>query len=167
MNLVKLMSKRIPVYLVLAIVVLVIAGSISAYAAISSATTRTVTTIGGEIFVLTEELTATPQGVGITIDTISAAGATLATNVTMTTAGASANTALTQGNFEYRLEAKIATTSASQEYSVELFADGTTKGTVYIGQDPSSPAVDDYVTVKWDLGTSLDDSVYEIQVLPE
>ena len=83
----------------------------------------------------------------------------------MTASGASANTALTQGNFEYRWEVKVKTTSANQKYSVELFAGGTSKGKVYIGQG-ASPAVNDYVTVKWDLGTSLDDQVYEVQVLP-
>lgn len=165
MKMVKVMRKRIPVYLVLAIAALIATCSIAAYAAIDSATTRTVTTIGGEIFVLTEELTVTPQGVGITTSTAATVGDTLANNVTMTTAGAPANTALTQGQFEYRLKVTVATVAAGQEYTVELFQDGTTKGTVYIGQ-VTGTSVDDYVTIKWDLGTSLDDNVYEIQVLP-
>ena len=161
------MRKPIPAYLVLVMLAVIAVMSVGVFSVISSASTRTVTTIGGEVLVITEELTVTPQGIGITTATIGAAGDTLPNNVTMTSGGASANTALTQGNFEYRLECNVTTTSAGQEYSVELFADGTSKGTVYIGQDPSTPAVDDYVIVKWDLGTSLDDSVYEIQVLPE
>ena len=160
------MKKKMPLYAVLLVLVVATFGSVQAYAAISSATTRNVTTIRGEILVLSEALTATPQGVGITISTASAVGSALASNVTMTSGGASANTALTQGHFEYKMKVEIATVQAGLEYSVELFADGTTKGKVYIGQAASGAAEGDYVTVKWDLGTSLASAVYEVQVLP-
>jgi len=161
------LTKRIPVYLVIFMLAITAMGSVAIYAITSSATTRTVTTIGGEIFVLTEELTLTPQGIGISTSTASAVGDSLANNVTMTSSGASANTALVLGQFEYRLNVEIATVSAAQDYSVELLANGVSQGTVYIGQDSSGAAIADYVTIKWDLGTSLDDSVYEIQVLPQ
>ena len=161
----KLMTKHIPAYLVLAMLAATVAGSVAVYASILSASTRTVTTVGGEVFILTEELTVTPLGIHITTADASAAGDTLANNVTITTAGASANTALTKGNFEYKLNVTVATVSAGQEYSVELFQGGTSKGKIYIGQ-VTGTQVGDYAILKWDLGTSLDDQVYEIQVLP-
>jgi hypothetical protein len=161
------MTKRVPAYVILAVIVAAIMLQAVVYAAISSASTRTVTTIGGEVFTLTEQLTLTPQGIGISTATASAAGSSLANNVTMTASGASANTALTQGNFEYRLEVAIATVSTAQAYSVQLLEDGTSKGTVYIGQASSGAAQNDYVTIKFDLGQSLSSAVYEIQVLPQ
>jgi len=166
MKTMRLMTRPVPAYLVLIILLVTAAAAVAVYAAVSSATPRTVTTISGEIFVLTEELTATPQGIGITNTTVGAVGDTLATNVTMTASpGASANTALTQGYFEYRLKIEIATPSAGKAYSVELFAGGISKGKVYIGQG-GSPAVGKYATIKWNLGTSLASQVYEVQVLP-
>jgi len=165
MKTIRLMMRPVPAYLVLIILLVTAAAAVAVYAAISSAPTRTVTTISGEVFVLTEELTATPQGIGITNATVGAVGATPATNVTMTASGASANTALTLGYFEYRLKIEITTLSAGKTYSVELFAGGISKGKVYIGQG-ASPVVGNYVTIKWDLGTSLASQVYEVQVLP-
>ena len=162
----KLLNKRIPFYVCLLLMTTGMAGSVSVYAVLNSATIRSITTISGEILVISEHLTATPQGVGITTSTASAVGSTLANNETMTAGGASANTALTQGYFEYRLKVEIATVAAGVEYSVELFADGTSKGKVYIGQASSGAAIGNYVTIKWNLGTSLASSVYEIQVLP-
>lgn len=61
---------------------------------------------------------------------------------------------------------QIAAVPAGSECSVELFASGTSKGKVYIGQAYFGAAVGDYVTLKWNLGISLDDTAYEIQVLP-
>ncbi|MDQ1281428.1 MAG: hypothetical protein QG670_2693, partial [Thermoproteota archaeon] len=51
-------------------------------------------------------------------------------------------------------------------YTVELFADGVSKGTAYIEQGAAS-VVADFVTIKWNLGASLNSAVYEIQVLPQ
>ena len=163
-----LMTRQIPVYLMLAMIcVSAISGAIVAHAAISIASPRTVTTIGGEVFSITEELTVTPQGIGITTSTAAAAG-TDESEVAMSASGTSANIALTQGNFEYRLKVAVATggVSNAKEYTVELLAGGTSKGTVYVEQGATS-VIADYVTIKWDLGTSLDDAVYEIKVLPQ
>lgn len=127
-------------------------------------TTRTVTTIDGEVFFITEELDTIPQGIGITTNTIGAAGDS-SSPVIMTVSGASANTALVQGRFEYRLKVEIDVVQGGDEYIVELYADGVSEGTVYIKQALAGAAINDYVTIKWDLGSSLDDSVYEIQIL--
>jgi hypothetical protein len=83
----------------------------------------------------------------------------------MSSSGASANTALIQGHFEYRLKVEIDVVSGGDVYIVELYADGYSMGTVYIEQASTGAAVNDYVTIKWDLGSSLDDSVYEIQIV--
>jgi len=162
-KLVGFVKKRFPLYLFLVILPVFAMVSTGVYSAILEISTRTITTIGGEVFDITEELIMTPQGINITLTDTDAIG-DISNPVIMISTGASANTDLIQGHFEYRLKVEIDVVSGGDVYIVELYADGSSMGTVYIEQD-SGAVVNDYVIIKWDLGSSIDDSVYEIQIV--
>ncbi|MDQ1281625.1 MAG: hypothetical protein QG670_2890, partial [Thermoproteota archaeon] len=138
-----IMSKQIPAYLMLAMMCLAGIVGVIGVQALSSAPTRTVTTIGGEIFNITGELIVSPQGIGITTTTTPATG-TNGSEVVMSASPSSVNTALVQGCFEYRLKVEVAEggVSNAKEYTVELFADGVSKGTAYIEQGAASIVAD-------------------------
>ena len=159
------MSKHVPVYVVVAMLIIAAMGPMIVYAALSVQTTN-VTTLGGEVFKISEDLTLAPQGIGISTADVEALG-TSGTPVVMVSApGASANTAITQGHFEYKLSVTIAYPEAGTAYTVNLLADGASKGTVYIKQATTGSGVDEFVTIRFDLGASLSTAVYEIQVAP-
>jgi hypothetical protein len=135
--------------------------------AASSMGTRTVTNISGESLTVTEGLDATPNGISVASSTVGALGGNTTTEVAMD-AGTSqiAREALTQGNYTYNATVEVVTVSSSTEYTVELFEDGTSQGTLYIEQASSSVVGDD-VYCYWDLGTSIASHVYHIEVKPQ
>ncbi|MCX6644689.1 MAG: hypothetical protein NT043_05740, partial [Candidatus Bathyarchaeota archaeon] len=58
----------------------------------------------------------------------------------------------------------IANSHVSQEYAVTLKQDGASQGIVYIAQDAAGTA--GYkVIVTWDIGTSLQTAVYEVDIV--
>jgi hypothetical protein len=83
----------------------------------------------------------------------------------MTAAGGSiANTAITLGHYVYCVTVTVANIVDSQAYKVTLLQAGTNKGDVYSAQgDPA--ALNDKITITWDLGTSLASAVYEVDIV--
>ena len=125
--------------------------------------TRSVTTINGEVFTLTGDLTVTGFSTSIATAGASAAG-TSETPVAMTSGGATANTVITMGHYNYSVTVTVANIHNSQAYKVTLTQAGTSVGDVYIAQGTSA-AQNDKVTITWDLGTSLASAVYEVDIV--
>lgn len=131
-------------------------------AAISS-TSTTHYGITGETYTYdTSVFTLTSQGHSIASATQAAAGTNSLVNAAeiSASAGGSARTALTLGNWVYQVkieEAGIASfTSATGYYKLELFLDGVSKGDVYIKNNlVSDPLTVEGAIVKWDLGSNL------------
>jgi hypothetical protein len=159
-----LSRKQVPAYLML--IVVAFAGIAGAMVVIASGTitARSVTTINGEVFTLTGELTVSGFSTSIATADASAAG-TSETPVAMASGGATANTVITTGDFKYSVTVTVATGVDSQKYEVTLKQDGTSKGNVYIAQDAAG-TVGYTATVTWDISTSLASHVYEIDIVP-
>ena len=160
-----LSRKQVPVYLMMIVVAL--AGIAGAMVVLASGTigARSVTTINGEVFTLTGDLTV--SGFSTSISTVGASAAgTSGTPVAMTSGGATANTAITMGHFKYSVTVTVANIVDSQAYKVTLTQAGTSKGDVYIAQGTSA-AQNDNVTVTWDIGNSLASGpvVYEVDIV--
>jgi hypothetical protein len=158
-----LRRKSVPLWVILLMLVPLTA---SVVFAASSMGTRTITNISGESLALSEDLDGTPNGITV-VSSTAAANAGNGTEVAMD-AGTSqvAREALTQGHYAYNCTVEVVNTSNSTEYSVELFQDGVTQGTLYIEQAADSVAGDD-VYCYWDLGTSIASHVYHIEVKPQ
>jgi hypothetical protein len=161
-----LSRKQVPAYLML--IVVAFAGIAGAMVVIASGTigTRSVTTINGEVFTLTGELTVTGFSTSISTQAASAAG-TSGSPVAMTSSGATANTVITMGHYNYSVTVTIATGVDSQAYKVTLLQSGANMGDVYIAQDAEG-TVGYKATVSWDLGTTLASGpvVYEVDIVP-
>ena len=158
-----LLRKQVPACVMLIVVVL--AGLTGAMVAFASVTinTRSVTTINGDVFTLTGDLTVSGFSTSIATTAPSAAG-TSGTPVAMTSGGSAANTAIPMGDYTYTATVTIANSHVSQEYAVTLKQDGASQGIVYIAQDAAG-TVGYKVIVTWDLGTSLASHVYEVDIV--
>ena len=147
------------------LIVIVIAGVTGAMVAFATVTTstRSVTTINGEVFTLTGDLTVSGFSTSIAT-TASAAAGTSGSPVAMTSGGSAANTAITMGDYTYTVTVTIANSHANQGYAVTLKQDGASQGIVYIAQDAAG-SVGYKVIVTWDLGLSLASHVYEVDIV--
>jgi hypothetical protein len=148
------------------LIVVAFAGIAGAMVVVATGTigARSVTTINGEVFTLTGELSVSGFSTSIATAGASAAG-TSGSPVAMTSVGSAANVAITLGHYVYSVNVTVATIHNSQEYKVTLLQSGTSKGDVYIAQGGSA-AQNDNATVTWDLGTSLASAVYEVDIVP-
>ncbi len=160
-----LLRKQVPAYLMLIIVALVgITGAMVAVAAVTIQT-RSVTTINGEVFTLTGDLTISDFATSIAIANVPAAGATSGSAIPMAGGGAASNTAITIGDYTYSATVTVFNVHDGQTYAVTLLQSGVSMGVVYIAQ--GATAVEgDSVTITWDLGTSLNSAVYEVNIVP-
>ena len=157
------LRKKVPACVMLIVVVL--AGLTGAMVASTAVTiqSRSVTTINGEVFTITGDLTVSGFNTSIAYATASAVG-TSGSPVAMTSGGSVANTAITMGDYTYSVTVTIANSHVSQGYAVTLKQAGISQGIVYIAQDAAG-TVDYKVTVTWDLGTSLASAVYEVYIV--
>jgi hypothetical protein len=147
------------------LIVVALAGLTGAMVAFASVTinTRSVTTINGDVFTITGDLTVSGFSTSIAWQGINAVG-TSGSPVAMTSGGSVANTAITMGDYTYSVTVTIANSQVSQEYAVTLKQDGASQGIVYIAQDAAG-TVGYKVIVTWDLGLSLASHVYEIDIV--
>ena len=127
----------------------------------------TKTSIFGEIYTVTEELSVTTQGVDISPSAKSAAGTNSTSPVTLTGVGATVRTDIAKGNYSYAVEVSIATTSANAKYNVTLYREQS-DAWVYIDslyvQQAASPSAGEKATLSWDIGASLSSSTYKIEI---
>jgi hypothetical protein len=149
------------------LIVVAFAGIAGAMVVLASGTigTRSVTTINGEVFTLTGDLTVTGFSTSISTAGASAAG-TSGSPVAMTSVGSAANDAITLGHYLYNVTVTVANIHNSQAYKVTLLQSGASVDDVYIAQGTSA-AQNDKVTITWDLGTSLASGavVYEVDIV--
>jgi hypothetical protein len=160
-----LSRKQVPAYLML--IVVAFAGIAGAMVVVATGTigARSVTTINGEVFTLTGDLTVTGFSTSIATANASAVG-TSGSPVAMTLGGATANTVITMGHYNYSVTVTVANGVDSQKYKVTLTQAGTSKGDVYIAQD--ADGTEGYTAiVTWDLGTTLASGpvVYEVDIV--
>jgi len=158
-----LSRKQVPAYLML--IVVAFAGIAGAMVVVATGTigARSVTTINGEVFTLTGDLTVSSFSTSISTATASAAG-TSGSPVAMTSVGSAANDAITLGHYVYSVNVTVANIHNSQAYKVTLLQAGTSVDDVYIKQGTSS-VQNDNATVTWDIGTSLQTAVYEVDIV--
>jgi hypothetical protein len=161
-----LSRKQVPAYLMLIVVALAgLTGAMVAFA-VGPISQRSVTTINGEVFTLTGELTVGGFSTSIAPQTLSAVG-TVGTPVVMATPSSNANTIITKGDYTYSMTVTIFTSAPDTVYKVTLKQDGTsvTGSPVYIKQDAAgTPTYTAIVT--WDIGTTLQTAVYEVDIVP-
>ena len=159
----KWLTKAAPTWVVLVLLAAVIGVSV-AWAA-SEVTERKYATMAGEVVTVTEEVSATPQGITVATADIGANEGTLGSPIIMTTDSATANNAVTKGHYVYKCEVAVVTVTADAEYTVKLLKDGTQEGNlIYIGQ-AAAPAPGDKVTITWDI-VSFESAVYQVEIMP-
>lgn len=152
-----------------AVAILVMAGGVFA---VTSTTTTFYGTSGEVIAYDATVFTLTSNGHSVVASTTSAAGTTnsLAGAVAMAVSNAAtANTALTSGNWLYQVtltEAGIASfTSITAYYKAELFQDGTSKGAVYVKNTAGTALTIEGIVIKWDIGNSVGSaSAYVVRI---
>ncbi len=161
-----LSRKQVPAYLMLIVIALAgLTGAMVAFA-VGPISQRSVTTINGEVFTLTGDLSVNGFSTSIATATADAAGSTIGSAVAMTSEGGSAaNTVITKGDYTYSVTVNVTNTDNSQAYKVTLKQDGASQGIVYIAQG-NPAAQNDKVTVTWDIGASLASHVYEVDIVP-
>ena len=170
-----LLRKKVPACVMLIVVALAgLTGAVIA-ASESTITSRSVTTIGGEVFTLTGDLSITSYSTSTSTTTYSVAplpigaSGTIGTPVVMTAVGSTANTAITQGDFVYTVIVTVAhDVSTATTYDVTLKVDGTVNGNVYIQQLSGTPTsqIGNSVSISWDLGNTLQSHVFEVDIVP-
>ena len=139
-----------------AILLVVLAAAAIYTAGAPSITTNDYSQYDAEIITSGGNLTLTPKGVDALSRTQAADGATQGTGITMSSSGSPAgNTALTKGNWGYKVEVQAITgsTPAASDFMVELKVNGTVVDTLYVKSD-AAPATGEKVTLTYDLGTS-------------
>jgi hypothetical protein len=122
-----------------------------------SITTNDYAQYDAEIITSAGLLTLTPLGVDAISRTQGAVGDTQPTAVTMSSSGnPSANTALTKGNWAYKVDVQAitGTTPALTDFQVDLKVNGTITGTLYVSSD-AVPTTGELVTLTFDLGTAV------------
>lgn len=136
-------------------------------ASIVTTTTTYQAAVGGAVSV-TNNLKAMDKGFSKAGSTISAAGTSCANNVTFTGSPGIANTAITANNIIYVVQVNTtASTAASTCFTATLVI--TPSGspqqtyTVYVATD-STPADDETIDCKFDIGSSLPTSPYSFKV---
>ncbi len=158
-------GKHVPAYLILIIVTLAgIMGALVAVAAVTMSQPRSVTTINGEVFTVTGDLAVSGFSTQISTADATALG-TSGDPVAMTAGVATANTAITIGHFTYSVTVAVVNVHDSVPYAVTLLQAGSPVGVVYIAQGANAVAGDS-VTITWDLGTTLNSAVYEVNIVP-
>lgn len=171
-----LLRKQVPACVMLIAVVLAgLTGAVIAFSE-STITSRSVTTIGGEVFTLTGDLgitsySASPSSsiYSVAPITLDPAGTSTLPVVMSATTGITANTAITQGDFVYTVTvAVVHDASTATTYDVTLKVDGTVNGDVYIQQlsGTSTSQIGNSVSISWDLGNTLLSHVFEVDIVP-
>jgi hypothetical protein len=148
------------------LIIVALVGITGAMVAVAAVTiqTRSVTTINGEVFTVTGDLTISNFNTSIAIANVPAAGATTESAIPMAAGGATANTAITLGDYTYSATVTVFNVHDSQTYTVTLLQSGVNMGVVHIAQGATT-LVGDSVTITWDLGTSLTSAVYEVNIV--
>jgi hypothetical protein len=132
------------------------------------------TTIGGEVFTLTGDLSISSYSTSPSTTTysvaplhIDASGTSGSPVVMSATTGLTANTAITQGDFVYTVTVAVNHFVDGQEYKVTLLQDGTPltpQSNVYIKQG-SSDDTGTTIVISWDLGITLLSHVFEVDIV--
>ena len=154
-------GRMIPLWIM---VCLLVPLTVTVVMAASSVTTTNSTLVNGENYVLSDNLTGTPQGIDVEDSALTIVGNVQGTPVEMTAAGSAANEDTVVGHYIYVYKIEVATLDADQEYSVTMTIDGSPETVLYIDQ-ANTPVAADYVTCTWDIGTTLSSAVYEVEVL--
>ena len=153
--------KSIPIWIFILVIPLTLMPAI--YAALT-VQKRTYTSMFGEIVDVSEDLSVVSKGIDMQPSPKSAV-----TNVTLNTPLATGRTALTKGDYTYSVEAAIVTTSANTKYNCSLYQE---QGGAWVYVDSlyvlqgGTPAVGDGATLTWDIGPSLQSSVYKLVIEP-
>jgi hypothetical protein len=155
----KKIPKSIPLWIFIMVIVLAL---IPAIYAVLTVTTRTYTSLFGEVIEVSEDLNVVPKGIDI-----EPAPKSAVTNVTLGTPLAKGRTALTRGDYSYSVEVIVANISANTRYNCSLYQEQAGAwiyiDSLYVLQS-GTPAVGDGANLKWDIGVSLQSSAYKLVI---
>ena len=157
----RLIERLVPLWI--AGLILLVSTASSVFAEVSVGTTGS-GSVSGFAVTITESLTPSSQGIDVEEAALPAAGVSRDAAVVMTAEGSSANTPTCIGHYVYVYRLAVATVDNGQEYGVELLKDNTSVGTLYVNQRADS-AEGDFVTLTWDIGSSLSSAVFVVEVL--
>lgn len=153
--------KSIPTWIFILVIVLTLIPTIVAVLTVQN---RTYTSLWGEVVDVSEDLNVVGKGIDI-----QPANRPAVTNVTLNTPLATGRTALAKGNYTYSVEVAVATLSANRKYNCTLYQEQAGAwiniGSLYVLQS-GTPAVGDGATLTWDIGASLQSSVYKLVIEP-
>lgn len=161
----RMLSRRVPLWLVLILSFVLLVPSIYAVLTVQ---TRTYISLFGEIVDVTEDLDVVSQGVDVQNSNKAAQGAEPGSPVTLDPGeNAKARTALTKGHYVYSVEASVATVSANTKYNCTLYMEVSeqweNKGSLYVKQS-STPSIGDKALLTWDIGTTLNSTVFKLEI---
>ena len=127
---------------------------------------RSLSMLVGETITVGSDLTYTLKGVDVVQGSASAAGSAQGSAIEMAASYGTARTALTDGNWKYVVEVYEASAGsiASGTYKVELFKDGVSQGALYMTQGTADGASVEGVTFSWDIGSSVSNAGYRVEV---
>ena len=163
----KVFNKRVPLWAVVALLVVLIIMAVSITYAIT-ASQRTFTTLFGEVIDVTTEVSITELMIDITKQSQSAVGDTPAAAVIMTTGNPEARTTITKPNWIYQIEIDCitGTTPASITFKVDLYINSTLSNTLYVASD-AVPDTGEKATCKFDIGADLSNTASYMIVVTE
>lgn len=157
----KKIPKSIPTWIFILVIVSTL---IPAIVAVLTVQNRTYTSLWGEVVDVSEDLNVVSKGIDI-----QPANRLAVTNVTLNTPLATGRTALTKGNYTYSVEVSVATVSVDTRYNCTLYQEKAGAwiyiDSLYVLQS-GTPAVGDGAKLTWDIGASLESSVYKLVIEP-
>jgi len=157
----KKIPKSIPTWIFILVIVSTL---IPAIVAVLTVQNRTYTSLWGEVVDVSEDLNVVSRGIDI-----QPANRPAVTNVTLNTPLATGRTTLTKGNYTYSVEVTVATLSADIKYNCTLYQEQAGAwiyiDSLYVLQS-GTPAVGDGAKLTWDIGSSLESSVYKLVIEP-
>ena len=157
----KKIPKSIPTWIFILVIVSTL---IPAIVAVLTVQNRTYTSLWGEVVDVSEDLDVVGRGIDI-----QPANRPAVTNVTLNTPLATGRTTLTKGNYTYSVEVTVATLSADTKYNCTLYQEQAGSwiyiDSLYVLQS-GTPAVGDGAKLTWDIGSSLESSVYKLVIEP-
>lgn len=163
-------GRVVPVWLICLLIVPLTISVAYAASSIDTSGGDNISTIGGEVVTVAEDLSCTPGDIGVAPSGgLAAAGASDGDEQIMDDVGTeAANELLVEGQFTYECTVAVVAggESDTKEYTAALTVDGSPHGTLYFEQAASSVAGDD-IDLTWDLGASLPGGVYVITVEPQ
>lgn len=160
-------GKAVPVWLICLLIVPLTISVAYAASSIDTVTGDNISTIGGEVVTVSEDVSCTPGGIDVASSDVAAAGTSDGSEEAMDDVGTeAANEAITTGHFTYDCTVAVVTVTNEKEYTAVLEIDGVAQDTLYIEQAAASVIGDD-IDLTWDLGTSLSGGVYVVKVLPQ